>query len=94
MKRQREVNSVNCGECQKLWDVEDPIEVKCDGEPITQNSQDPIDLLMITTTQLIDFLGVEKFNDFFNLLLVHITNQLKGEEKKFWVEWIVENISK
>jgi len=40
---------------------------------------------MTTTTQLVDFLGVEKFKVFFNLSLVHITNQLKGEENKFLV---------
>ena len=54
--------------------VEDPTEVKYDNEPITRNSQDPIDFLTTTTTQSIDFLAVEKFNVFFNPSLVNIAN--------------------
>lgn len=54
--------------------VEDPTEVKYDNEPITWNSQDPIDFLTTTTTQSIDFLAVEKFNVFFNPSLVNIAN--------------------
>ena len=84
MKRQREENSVNWGECKKLWDVEDPIEVKCDGEPITQNSQDPIYFLKTTTTQYIDFLGVENFDFVFNSFLIEVVNKLKANEKKFY----------
>ena len=83
MKRQREENSVNWGECKKFWDVEDPIEVKCDGEPITENSQDPIDFLKNTTTQYIDILGVVNFNFVFNSFLIEVVNKLKANEKKF-----------
>ena len=74
--------------------VEDSTEVKHEGESITHYSQDLIDLLKISTTQSIDFLGVENFNFVFKPLLVNIANQLKGEQKKFWVAQIVENNSK
>ena len=37
-------------------------EVKYEGESITHNSQDLIDLLKITSTQSIDFLVEENFN--------------------------------
>uniref|UniRef100_A0A2N9HQ31 Retrotransposon gag domain-containing protein n=1 Tax=Fagus sylvatica TaxID=28930 RepID=A0A2N9HQ31_FAGSY len=74
--------------------VEDSTEVKHEGESITHYSQDLVDLLKISTTQSIDFLGVENFNFVFKPLLVNIANQLKGEQKKFWVAQIVENNSK
>ena len=64
--------------------MEDPIEVKCDGEPITQNSQDPIDFLKNTTTQYIDILGVVNFNFVFNSFLIEVVNKLKANEKKFY----------
>ena len=64
--------------------MEDPIEVKCDGEPITQNSQDPIDFLKTTTTQYIDFLVVENFDFVFNSFLIEVLNKWKANEKKFY----------
>ena len=64
--------------------VEDPMEVKCDGEPVTQNSQDPIDFLKTTTTQYIDFLGVENFHFVFNSFLIEVVNKLKANRKKFY----------
>ena len=66
--------------------IEDSTEVKHEGVSITHYSQDLIDLLKITTAQSIDFLGVENFNFVFNLLLVNIANQLKGEQKKFGLQ--------
>jgi hypothetical protein len=66
--------------------MEDSIEVKHEGVSITHYSQDLVDLLKTTTTQSIDFLGVENFNFVFNLLLVNIANQLKGEQKKFGLQ--------
>ena len=74
--------------------VEDSTEVKHKGESITHYSQDLVDLLKISTIQSIDFLGVENFNFVFKPLLVNIANQVKGEQKKFWVAQIVENNSK
>ena len=65
--------------------VEDSTEVKQEGESITHNSQYLVGLVRITTTQSIDFLGVENFNFASKSLLVNIANQLKGEQKKFWV---------
>ena len=41
-------------------------EVKHEGKYMTNNSQDQVDLLKITTTQSIDFVGVEKFDFVFN----------------------------
>lgn len=64
--------------------MEDPIEVKRDGELITQNFQDPIDFLKTTTTQYIDFLGVENFDFVFNSFLIEVVNKLKANEKKFY----------
>ena len=74
--------------------VEDSTEVKHEGESITHDSQDLVDFLKITTTQSIDFLGVEILNFVFKPLLVNIANQLKGEQKKFFVTQIVETNSK
>ena len=74
--------------------VEDSTEVKHEGESITHNSQYLVDLVKITTTQSIDFLGVENLNFVFKPLLVNIANQLKGEQKKFFVTQIVETNSK
>ena len=66
--------------------VKESIEVKHKGEYITHNSQDLVDWLKITTTQSIDFLGIENFNFVFKSLLVNIANQLKGEHKKFGLQ--------
>ena len=74
--------------------MEDSTEVKHECESITHNSQNLVDFLKITTTQSIDFNGVEHLNFVFKLLLVNMANQLKGEYKKFWVTQIVENNSK
>ena len=74
--------------------VEDSTKVKHEGESITHNSQYLVDLVKITTTQSIDFLGVENLNFVFKPLLVNIANQLKGEQKKFFVTQIVETNSK
>jgi hypothetical protein len=74
--------------------VEDSTEVKHEDEPISHNSQDLVDLFKITTTHSIDFLGVEHFNFVFKPFLVNIANQLKSEQKKFWVKQIVEINSK
>ena len=74
--------------------MKDSTEVKHEGESIAHYSPDLVDLLKITTTQSIDFLGVKNFNFVFKPLLVNIANQLKGEQKKFWVTQIVENNSK
>ena len=74
--------------------MEDSTEVKHECESITHNSQNLVDFLKITTTQSIDFHGVENLNFVFKLLLVNMANQLKGEYKKFWVTQIVENNSK
>ncbi len=58
--------------------VEDSTEVKHEGESITHDSQDLVDFLKITTTQSIDFVGVENF--YFD-----VANKLKANEKKFYV---------
>ena len=74
--------------------MEDSTEVKHEDELITHNSQHLVDLFKITTTHSIDFLGVKHFNFVFKPFLVNIANQLKGEQKKFWVKQIVKINSK
>ena len=54
--------------------VEDSTEVKHEGESITHDSQDLFDFLKITTTQSIDFVGVENF--YFD-----VANKLKANEE-------------
>ena len=63
--------------------VEHPLEVKDEDESITHNPQVPVDLLK-TTTQYVDFLGVENFNFIINSFLIDVTNKLKVDEKKFY----------
>ena len=64
--------------------VEDPLEVKGEDEYITHNPQVSVDLLK-TTTQYVDFLGVENFNFIINPLLIDVANKLKVGVKKFYV---------
>ena len=63
--------------------VKDPLEVKGEDESITHNPQLPIDLLK-TTTQYVDFLGVENFNFIINPFFINVANKLKVDEKKFY----------
>ena len=63
--------------------VEDPLEVKDEDESITHNPQIPVDLLK-TTTQYVDFLGVEYFNFIINPFFIDVTNKLKVDENKFY----------
>ena len=63
--------------------VEDPPEVKGEDESITHNPQVPVDLLK-TTTQYVDFLGIENFNFIINPFLIDVANKLKVDEKKFY----------
>ena len=49
--------------------VEDPLEVEGEDESITHNPQVPIDLLK-TTTQYVDFLGIENFNFIINPVVI------------------------
>ena len=63
--------------------VEDPLEVKGEDESITHNPQVPVDLLK-TTTQYVDFLGIENFNFIINPFLIDVANKLKLDEKKFY----------
>ena len=63
--------------------VEDPLEVKGEDESITYNPQVPVDLLK-TTTQYVDFLGVENFNFIINPFLIDVVNKLKVDKKKFY----------
>ena len=50
----------------KSWKI--PFEVKYDGGSVTHNSYDQINCLNITARKSIDFLGVEKFNVFPNIV--------------------------
>ena len=63
--------------------VEDLLEVKGEDESITHNPPVPVDLLK-TTTQYVDFLGVENFNFIINPFLIDVANNLKVDEKKFY----------
>ena len=63
--------------------VEDPPKVKGEDESITHNPQVLFDLLK-TTTQYVDFLGVENFNFIINPFLIDVANKLKVYEKKFY----------
>ena len=61
--------------------MENPLEVKGEDESITHNPQVPVDLLK-TTTQYVDFLGVENFNLFINPFFIDVANELKVDKKK------------
>jgi hypothetical protein len=61
--------------------VKDLIKEKHDGEPIIIKFQDPF----INASKFINFLGVENFDFVYNPLLVNVANQLKVDEKKFYV---------
>ena len=61
---------------QKMVIVENVVE--------NDNPQVSIDLLKMTTTQYVDFLGVENFNFITSPFLIDVVNKLKVDENKFY----------
>lgn len=60
--------------------MENPSEVKYDGEPISLKSQDIL--------KVVDFLGIENFDFVFNPLLIYVTIISKPMRRNFMPQYI------